>query len=142
MVRAIVLLAIVAIILIAAAVWSIVAYRQKVAKRDRVRLDYLRGILRRADVLLDSYSPNDSIGQELERQVREVFISYHTAFSVSDRPKRWLEAAEVAHGKLSRLIAQYPQSLFAPTDDVDKAFVREMFSILHPTQPKEIPHVP
>lgn len=142
MVRAIVLLAIVAIIVIAAGVWAAITWRHRVARRTERRYDELSDTLSKVDAELAKYSPVDGVGQELERQIREVFVSYYAVLRIADRTARWLDAAETAHSKLAQLITQHPQSLFAPTDDVSKAFVREVFGILHPTEKKEIPHVP
>lgn len=142
MVRAITLIAIVAIIVIAALIWYVLTRRAKVAEREQARLDHLQTALRKIDSLLYSYAPSDAIGDGLEKKAREIFVNYHTVLSVSSTRRRYLDAAQVAHESLSALIAEHPQSLFAPGDDVSKTFVREAFSALHPTQPKEIPHVP
>lgn len=142
MVRAIVLIAVIAVIIIAGLAWCLIAYLHKVREREQARLDQLQSGLRTVDSLLYGYIPSDPMGDDLEKKAREIFVSYNTVLSTNDSQKRFLDAAQTAHSRLSILVSEYPQSLFAPGDDVSKTFVREVFSALHPTQPKVIPHVP
>jgi hypothetical protein len=142
MARAIAMIAIMTIIVVAALTWCVIVHRDKVATREQRRLDHMQSTLREIDSLLFSYTPNDAMGDGLEKQAREILADYHTVLSVSAGRKRHLDAAQTARERLAALLAKYPQSLFAPSDDVSKTFVREVFSALYPAQPKEIPHVP
>lgn len=142
MVRAIVLIVIVAIIVLAGLAWFVFVQVSKSRARQQARLDRLQAQLREVDSLLYSYTPSDPMGDNLEKQAREIFVSYNTVRSVSGSRKRHLDAAQTAHDRLTLLLSKHPQSLFAPADDVSKTFVREVFHALHPAQPKEIPHVP
>lgn len=141
--RAVAAIIFVAVIIVALFIaWYVIFHRGKIADRRRAHLADLQDRLLKVRNLVDNYSPTDPMGAELERQAREIFVSYFTMLSVGSTEKRWLQGAEVAYARLSALIDRHPQSLFAPSDDVSKTFIREAFSALHPAQPKEIPHVP
>jgi hypothetical protein len=142
MARAIALIAIASIIVVAALTWCVIVHRDKVAVREQRRLDHMQSTLREIDSLLLSYTPSDAMGDDLEKQAREILADYHMVLSVSAGRKRHLDAAQTARERLAVLLTEYPQSLFAPSDDVSKKFVREVFGALYPAQPKEIPHVP
>jgi hypothetical protein len=142
MVRAIALIVIVAIIVLAGLAWFMFTQVSKSRAREQARLDQLQTQLHEVDSLLYSYTPSDPMGDSLERQAREIFVRYNTMLSLSSTRKRYLDAAQTAHSRLTLLFSEHPQSLFAPGDDVSKTFVREVFHALHPTQPKVTPHVP